>query len=380
MKVKLFLFVILGISNYIFGQSASDKIIKKDELDKASTLNLKDAFTYLPQFTVFNLAGEHKSIDLKVNLFDLKTKYNSDLLIDTLFVKNKFARNFQMNFGINLNGNYKMEGIKAGFTYAIVNKRDSAIFKLSDKLGKALAKKDELAIIKMSKFIEDAKCNEDEDKECQKNLGLKINAIKEAQGKARRFVKREDFPEYFQEYLPKDFNKDVDSLNIKLEKEQDNYFKKPLLTVTVNGIFGKEKRFLNQAEANLVYLQGVSDQRKKAEIDIRAGFTVKDTISDKKYYKTEFKSSAGINFSLFSSKDSKSYFEAKPYLEFIKTFGNALFEDKNTFNASADIRIRIVNNMWLPITIKYDLKEGRFLGFLNIVFNWDTFLNPKPSS
>ena len=50
---------------------------------------------------------------------------------------------------------------------------------------------------------------------------------------------------------------------------------------------------------------------------------------------------------------------------------------KDKFMANADLRLRIFENFWLPLTIKYDLDKGKFLGFLDIEFNFDAFKKQK---
>ena len=46
-------------------------------------------------------------------------------------------------------------------------------------------------------------------------------------------------------------------------------------------------------------------------------------------------------------------------------------EKKDVFTANADIRIRIIENLWIPLTVKYDLNKKNFLGFLNVALNFN---------
>jgi hypothetical protein len=39
------------------------------------------------------------------------------------------------------------------------------------------------------------------------------------------------------------------------------------------------------------------------------------------------------------------------------------------FTANAEIRIRVLRGLWIPFTVKYDLKKSNFLGFLNVALN-----------
>jgi len=45
-------------------------------------------------------------------------------------------------------------------------------------------------------------------------------------------------------------------------------------------------------------------------------------------------------------------------------------EKNNQFLANADIRVRVLMNLWVPLILKYDVNNGKFFGFLNISFNF----------
>ena len=91
-----------------------------------------------------------------------------------------------------------------------------------------------------------------------------------------------------------------------------------------------------------------------------------------------FKASAGINFSLFQGNAHKSIIEFKPYLEYQSILSTTINnEKKDLFTANADLRIRITDNLWIPFTLKYDVKKGNFLGFLNVALNMNAFKMPK---
>ncbi len=108
-------------------------------------------------------------------------------------------------------------------------------------------------------------------------------------------------------------------------------------------------------------------------MDIRAAVTYADTVLTNKITQVKFKSSAGFNMSLLRDGD-KSLLEFKPYLEYNRILRNPLpDEKKDVFLANADIRIKISEQLWLPLTLKYDIEKENFLGFINISLNLDTF-------
>jgi hypothetical protein len=119
-------------------------------------------------------------------------------------------------------------------------------------------------------------------------------------------------------------------------------------------------------------LQGNKNGNK--EIDLRAKLTYQDTISTNSLPRVDFKTTAGINFKISKSKDNISFFEVKAALEYNAILKNALEnEKKDNFFANTEIRIRLTNDLWLPLIIKYDLENANFLGFLNLSYNFGSF-------
>src|SRR5688572_12827000 len=89
------------------------------------TGNWQDVLSSFFQLAISDLTGESKSLSFKARLYALKLKADSTLLIDTNLVKQKFARNFQFDFALKLDTQYHFKGFQAGFTWALINKRDS---------------------------------------------------------------------------------------------------------------------------------------------------------------------------------------------------------------------------------------------------------------
>ena len=75
---------------------------------------------------------------------------------------------------------------------------------------------------------------------------------------------------------------------------------------------------------------------------------------------------------------NQSYFEVKVYGEYNAIFNNLIADEKkNNFLANSDIRIRLTDDLWIPITIKYDTDKSNFLGFLNVTYNFNPLSSKK---
>lgn len=344
-----------------------------EKIKNSETSNNKEVFTDIMQFAFNNITSEDKELSFKANFFQLKAIADPSLLIDENLKKYYFLRNFQFDLGVKLEDDKRINGFTAGFTYNVINSRDIALFTINKKLDAEYLKyfdsfTDKLEIYSNKCFADNT--NTQQKTECIEKGNKILTAFKNLK------KGNDDYPEDFKGTLGEDFNKARKSLDSAFAVEKEEYFAKPILTLSANGDFGKQKKFLNGGDLNLVYLQGIFKKKSRNEIDLRAGFSVKDTITTNQYFKKEFRTSAGINFSLLKVENQKSWLEFKPYAEYIRNFEDGPFENMETFNANADLRFRIFKDIWIPLTIKYDLKEGKFLGFLNIVFDWGYF-SPK---
>jgi hypothetical protein len=76
----------------------------------------------------------------------------------------------------------------------------------------------------------------------------------------------------------------------------------------------------------------------------------------------------------FLSKE-RSVLEIKPAFEFKKDFTNEVKGQSEVFYATSDIRIRVYKDVWIPLILKYDIKNGNLFGFLNLSINFDAVKN-----
>jgi hypothetical protein len=83
-----------------------------------------------------------------------------------------------------------------------------------------------------------------------------------------------------------------------------------------------------------------------------------------------------INIVFKTKTTKKSYFEFKFsgawYHNFSTLYAN---ETRDRLFMNATIRIRILNDIWVPFEIKYDPKNGNLLGFINVRANFKALAN-----
>lgn len=343
------------------------------------TGNWQNVISSFLQLSFTDLAGDNKALNFKAGLFALKAKADSNLLLDHNYVRQKFSRNFQFDFSLKLDTGYRFKGLQAGFSWALINKRDSTVVSFAntalDNYYSAAQEALQIAAVRFRNSLLDASGTIPAGKQAlYKEVTAKINKVLDEKG----FVAKASYPAEFQVFLDDSFNTNLEKADILFAKELAKLRIAPLLTLSVNSTFQNKDRAFSNGAARLVYLQGIKTKRSKTELDIRSSITVKDTLVVTTQRRSNFNTSTGINFALLESGTGKSIVEFKPYFEYNSILTKLYSgEKKDVFMANADLRIRVFENFWLPFTLKYDLKKGRFFGFLDVEFNFGAFKKQK---
>jgi len=332
------------------------------------TGNWQDVLTNFFQLGLNDLTSSNKSFSFKSSLFALKLKTDPSLVVDTQYVKHSFDRNFQFNFSLGIDSSYKLNGYSAGFTWAAINKRDTTLINLTkSKTDSAWAS----AYNTLNRAIISYRTRKWALRTSQDSAdAATVKTLVDNMMSAGNFN-----PNAF----PSDFMSDLNASN-SMQALNGVYTaftdakaatqQKALLTFSFNTAFTKRSTF-DSAQLGVIFLQGLTKKGNPLELDIRANLVVKDTAINNDRYRTVFTSSGGMNCVLIKNKAQASILEFKPYVEYNKTF-SGLFpgEKAEYFYANADLRLRVTKNIWVPITIKYDVKAGSFLGFLNVSANF----------
>jgi hypothetical protein len=371
MKKISFLGLACIISAFCVAQIKTAPIIKEIKTENLKkTGNWQDVFANFYQLAFKNIVGPKKSFEFKSTLFALRSSVNPNLLVDTEYVKkrNVFDRNLQFNFGVNLDTIYKFKTASVGFTWAIINKRDSAILSF---VGKEILERD--AINKNQKRHADSLS------EVQAKFGEDPRFIKDFETLEK--MKDDGFIDTTK--LSKEFLKICSATNLVLFNDAVSFIKekikktkmKPFLSLSVYADFKNGNGIFNGGEAELIYLQGMTKQERPLELDVRLKTVIADTTINNDKYRSTLNFTGGFNYAIITSRIEHSpIIEFKPHIEYNYVARGLLPNEKNKlFTANATLRVRVLKNVWLPFTLKYDLENNNLLGFLNIAFNWDAF-------
>jgi hypothetical protein len=379
---KIILIFLLLVSTYGFSQKiTSEEIINQlEKTEHSKSGNYKDVLASFSQLALKNIAGDDKTISLNTTLFQLKAKANPELLQDIYFKNETFSRNFQFNFKINMDEQFKYAGFTGGFNYAIINGRDKQIAVLTNSLygtnhEKIMTVIEEIQV-ELLRALNDSNRADDM---------AKIESATESILNGKSDPNNDYYDKIIVAFKEKtknntDFkNKDLQDFITHLQNLKTNEYNKieakPLWTISAESRTNTEGKFNNGA-IKTVFLKGNAEGWN--EIDIRAKLVYNDTLIVNPITRSQFNTTAGMNFKIGKSKENISYFEIKTALEYNHIFRNLLPEEKQSnFLGNAEIRIRLTNDLWFPILIKYDLEKANFLGFLNVSYNFGGFNNNR---
>jgi hypothetical protein len=350
--------------------SNKDSIKNKTQLNYArivndiKTCNWQDVLANFFQVGLSDFTGKNRAFNFKSSLFGLKLKTNSNLNIDTQYVKRSFDRNFQFALSLGIDSSYRLNGYSAGFTWAAINKRDLTVMRLIETSIDSIwmVGSEELS----TSFVQYR----------FKKYSLKTPQDSADVKKVKQLVDSMTMVGQFSaEGFPPDFDitkiqKTLNGVYNAYDLAKKNTLQKPLLTISFNTAFKKQASF-DSLQFGFVFLQGLTKKGKPLELDLRASLNIKDTLIQQSKYRAVLNSSGGLNCALITnSKTNGSILEFKPYIEYNRIFSGLLpGENRDQFLASMDFRLKVTQHVWIPIAIKYDIKTSNFLGFLNVNAN-----------
>ena len=348
--------------------------------------NWQDVFSSFFQLATSDLTGPKKTFSFQSTLFAMKTKANPSILIDTNYIRHKLDRNLQFAFTLGLDSNFSFHGFAGSITWAAINKRDSTTISfVGTKLDPYFAQfADELTTNLREfrkQFIKSGGGY------ISKDDSILYTAVHDSLNlilASRTSFNMDKLPAKFKAFLianhftTQPYDAVIKAYQDAIQKART----KPLLTLSLNSAFTKAGTF-DSAAFGVVFLQGLTRTGKNLELDLRGGVIVKDSTIGANQYRTRSYANGGFDFALISTKDAKSgsyipILEFKPYMEYDHIFSTlAMGEKADYFVANAELRLRITDNLWLPLTLKYDLSRKSFLGFLSVSFNMNSFSAPK---
>ena len=151
------------------------------------------------------------------------------------------------------------------------------------------------------------------------------------------------------------------------------YARKPILTFSPTSAYDRSTK---QGEYGFAsdFTVGLSKNPKKKPLEIEAKLRLKigndTTINNVNYENKPFSFSVGVNQILSQNEQKESKLEFKLFTQYDHQFGSAKkVSDAELFTLNSTLRINIYKSLWLPLSIKYDPKNGNLFGYFSFTAN-----------
>ncbi|WP_462254451.1 hypothetical protein [Ferruginibacter sp.] len=381
MKKIIVILSLLLIFNFCIAQKT--KTFSPLTADSLTTGNYKDVLNSFFQLAVNNLIGPDKELKFTSNPFAVMAKMNPELMVDTNYYKYRHLRSLNFSFAGKLDTSYRFNGFISSVNYAIINKRDITISQ--SFLTSAYNANDEFnrlndAFNQFIATIADAE---------ERRKVRKIHAAIFMDSSTVTFNKLDKPTQDLIIALANKINaskflnliKIDPAINIRKASQQSfdslkKLFQNKLLwTVGINDTTYKDQFLFSNISISSQLLKGVLNplRNNNIELDIKTNFNfIDDTVkAGRDLKRSVFSFEPGFNWVLKSKYNQQSLVEFKFSGSYNHVFSGIYKNEKNdrlTFNGT--VRVRVFNDIWIPLEIKYDPDRGNVFGFINIKANF----------
>ena len=376
--IPFFIFSMLSISS----NAQNKKIAAIITADSLASGNYKDVLTSFFQIAFDKLTGKDKELKFSSNPYAVMMKANPDLEIDYNYKKNRVLRNLNFNFSLKLDTSYRFNGFSSGISYALINKRDFTVYnefirlaidknaefnKLQNGISQALSGIEDADLKKRfreqgNKLLNDESYTYDKLDDDIKQRVLKILT----DSNLTRIVK---------------LIKNNSTANIAkscrdgYNEVKKSFQSKPLLLLSITDTTAKDEFLFSNITLKAEYLKGFGMSKPGAnwELNIPATVNFVDDISltGRDLKRSVFRIEPGINLVIRNSDAAHSFLEMKFSSEYMHIFSQLYpNEKKDSFSFNGIFRIKIINDIWIPLRFKYDPQNGNVLGFLSVKYNF----------
>ena len=348
--------------------------------DSLSSGNYKDVFKSFFQLAFDRFTSDNKDIQFTSNPFAIMARGNPNLLVDTSYKRYKTLRNLNFSFSAKLDSAYKFNGFSSGITYAIVNRRDETVSDFFVSGFRRINQKNEVLQQQLMAFA-----GTNTDMELRIKYNQQINDF--FRGKTGANSLDAPLKEHLKvladslkmNYLSGELKSGSD-INLGMimkaayDSARSSFQNRLLVTVGVMDTTYKDQFMFSNIVlfANLV--KGVVEPNRVCglELNLKASYQfVDDTLfAGRDLKRRAFRFEPGLNLVIKEKKTQYPWAEFKISGEYIHVNNPYTDEQRDMTTINGALRIRIYQDIWVPLEIKYDPKSGNVFGFLNVRANF----------
>jgi len=350
--------------------------------DSLATGNYKDVLNSFFQLAFDRLTGPDKELKFTGTPFAVMAKLDTALLVDTLYTKFRTLRNINYAFGLKLDTSFKFNGFTAGIKYALINKRDETVSRAflnmvrNNAKAKQLFALNDLILAKISAMSNPVPfmLEYTNFRKGEKNFNALSQSLRDT---ILAVAATNDATKELGETLMRnsDFNL-AESADSIYQDLRTNFNQNLLWTVGVTDTTYKNQLAFSNIVFHTELIKGLNkfnETKNDLELNIRSALQLTDdTLQLKRDLKRAvFSFEPGVNVAFKTRYTKKSYLELKfsggYYHNFSTLYAN---ENRDQVFVNGTVRIRIMNDIWVPFEVKYDPQHGNWFGFINVRANF----------
>lgn len=387
-KFVVALILCLGTTS-CFSQDVIDTSSLATKIDAQKTANSKDILTNLFRASIDNLLGDDRTYTLNSSFLGFYEIFNKKKPLP--YAKERLLKQNSFDLGLKGDDQNNITKISGGFTISISNQKDIT----ADSIAPEFAKLKHYATMFNPILREIKSYLEGPLKNDATKIQARIDTWNEA-GKKHDFslihddikkaLKDKGFIESFMKNnAGTKFNKDdvesviaeilngEDILHNEYQRVAKVYAQKLLWTAAPSVTYDRvNKQGEYTLGTNLTFGLWKKSAQKPWEFEIKSQFKIANdsTLTQANYNDKPLSFSIGLNKVLLQNKEKESAMELKVFTQYNHQFGSApSFQREDIFTFNATLRVNVYKSFWLPLTLKYDVKNGNLLGLFTLTAN-----------
>jgi hypothetical protein len=361
--------------------------------DSLATGNYKDVLNSFFQLAFNKLITNDREIKFTSNPFAVMAKANPSLLVDTMYYRYRHLRNLNFAFSAKLDSSFKFNGFSSGVKYALINKRDETVSRLFLNMVANDPKISEYFTLStaIAQYIASLVDNRElqtkvqNDETAFRRGEKKFSELDPAFRQKLKELAKQNNLRYLVNLMEGDPDFNIKKLTDETFDSYKDYFNNRLLwTIEFSDTTYKDQFLFS----NLVFTSEMvkaidSLKNNDIELNLKSDFQFIDdtTKAGRDLSRKVFNFEPGINFVVKTKNTRKSFLELKVSGNYYHIFSGVYKDERNdNLTLNGTLRVRIINDIWVPLEIKYDPKSGNVFGFLNVRINFEALrrlINPS---
>jgi hypothetical protein len=380
MKKIVLIFIFLNMLTITYSQKKTNLPLSADSL---ATGNYKDVLSSFFQLALDKLTGPNKEIRFTSNPFAVMARMDTSLLRDREYYNYRHLRDLNFSFTVKLDNSYNFNGFSSGIKYALINRRDETVSHIfiHDVLKDSTTQNLFALNNDLQKYISglsnDTAAQNKFQNQKTKFFRGEINfdqLDKDFQQKVMQVAKEENL-DHLSAIMKTDSKFNIKKTAADIYKDiKENINNKVLWTVGFSDTTYNNKFMFSNMVLTSELLKGIDKMKSKdIELHMKANMQLVDDSlkTGKDLKRSMFGFEPGLNFVLKNKNTLKSFFEFKLSGAYSHTFSTLYNgEKRDSLTLNGNLRIRIYDDIWIPLEIKYDPYSGNVFGLLNIKVNF----------